>query len=574
MNDTSKVAPIDMQKLVQQIKQEAKERDAEKEQEAFQPADTENSFLTTLLSVAEPGHPEQAISEQSAVLPELHHLDDFLFYEGRDFVRYAYIGILLREPDQKGMDNNLKFLRLGGSRETVLVRLMLSDEGQSKAVPIKGMSQLITRAKKFEKKSWVINKLSKLVYFQDGFFQRKQAQTSRMHRVIKRQQEKNYQQQEKNHQQLCMQIETSEQKNAAIIREVLQQQQNQRNQIQVNSEAVMGQLEWQLQVAQEQQNHYKLAQEDSEQMIEKLEQQAQAAQSHLAEVRRQFSYQQRNQDLFLQQLISENHQKLSALAEVEKTPESEQEKQKFKQWQHLLEQHKVDKLDAYYIAFEDACRGTREEIRNNLKVYLPLLAQTIPELAAQENSNEKQLEVLDLGCGRGEWLQLLNENNWRTAGIDTNKIMVQDCLNADLNVEEADATIYLKQQAADTVSVITAFHMIEHIPFADLLSLFEETIRILKPGGVIIFETPNPENILVGSHTFYHDSTHTNPLTPTSMEFLARYTGFSNIQIKRLHPYPDAAKVSGDDPLTERVNGHLCGPQDYAIIAKKPVQTL
>ena len=93
---------------------------------------------------------------------------------------------------------------------------------------------------------------------------------------------------------------------------------------------------------------------------------------------------------------------------------------------------------------------------------------------------------------------------------------------------------------------------------------------MLVPGGLILFETPNPENLLVASHTFYHDPTHRNPITPTGVEFLARYTGFGDTQIMRLHPYPDEARVKGMDPLTERVNGHLCGPQDFAIVARKP----
>lgn len=91
---------------------------------------------------------------------------------------------------------------------------------------------------------------------------------------------------------------------------------------------------------------------------------------------------------------------------------------------------------------------------------------------------------------------------------------------------------------------------------------------MLMPGGKIIFETPNPENVLVGSHTFYHDLTHRNPLTPTFCTFLARYTGFSNIEIRRLHPYSPDAQVEGSDSLTERFNGHFYGPQDFALIAE------
>jgi len=97
-----------------------------------------------------------------------------------------------------------------------------------------------------------------------------------------------------------------------------------------------------------------------------------------------------------------------------------------------------------------------------------------------------------------------------------------------------------------------------------------QAYRALVPGASILLETPNPENILVGSHTFYHDPTHRNPLTPNSVAFFLRYCGFADPEIRRLHPYPEAARVQGDDDLTARVNGHLCGPQDFAVIARKP----
>jgi hypothetical protein len=92
---------------------------------------------------------------------------------------------------------------------------------------------------------------------------------------------------------------------------------------------------------------------------------------------------------------------------------------------------------------------------------------------------------------------------------------------------------------------------------------------VLAEGGAVLFETPNPENVLVGSHTFYHDFTHRNPITPTAISFLLKNQGFDDIDIIRSSPYPEEAKVPGNDPLTERVNGHLCGPQDFAVTGRK-----
>lgn len=222
-------------------------------------------------------------------------------------------------------------------------------------------------------------------------------------------------------------------------------------------------------------------------------------------------------------------------------------------------------IDAFYLAFENACRGDEEEIAAQLRAdYL----ETLSEALVRSGGGG----VLDLGCGRGEWLGIVGAE-WPESsaeGIDLSPVMVEYCQAQGLSVEADDAVSALAKRPEASLAVVTGFHIIEHLPFPALYQLFEETARVLKPGGICIFETPNPENVLVGSHTFYHDATHSNPLTPTAMSFLAEYHGFDPIEIQRLHPYPESARVPGDDPLTERVNGHLCGPQDYAIIAGKP----
>lgn len=217
-------------------------------------------------------------------------------------------------------------------------------------------------------------------------------------------------------------------------------------------------------------------------------------------------------------------------------------------------------VSAFYVAFEDACRGTREEIREKMSKWLSYLP------AANTSSNR----VLDIGCGRGEWLQLLGENGFEATGLDINPVMVNSCTEQGLTASLDDTLAWLQRQPDASLAAITAFHVIEHVPFELLLRWTTEARRVLQPGGVLIMETPNPENILVGSHTFYHDPTHRNPITPTLLEFLAEYCGYADSELVRLHPYPEEAKVSGNDPLTERVNGHLCGPQDIALVARVP----
>lgn len=218
-----------------------------------------------------------------------------------------------------------------------------------------------------------------------------------------------------------------------------------------------------------------------------------------------------------------------------------------------------DLLDAYYVAFEDACRGSEAQIRTHLRHYLVQLDQ----------ARQAGTAAIDLGCGRGEWLSLLVKEGFQPTGIDLNIAMIEHCREAGFECHHQDAVSALRQVPDSSQAVISGFHIAEHLPFDVLYALIDQAHRALAPGGVLILETPNPENLLVGSHTFYHDPTHLNPLTPTSMTFLLTYHGFGDVQVRRFNPYPEQARVPGDDPLTERVNGHLCGPQDFAIIGTK-----
>lgn len=219
-------------------------------------------------------------------------------------------------------------------------------------------------------------------------------------------------------------------------------------------------------------------------------------------------------------------------------------------------------LSAYYVAFEDANRGSHEAITAKLAPY----SDWAEALAKRVSPHP----VLDIGCGRGEWLLWLQERGVRATGVDLNADMVAICQEQGLLAEQGHALAVLSNQPNASLAAITAFHVIEHVAFPYLYALVAESMRCLQPGGSVLFETPNPENLLVGSHTFYHDFTHRNPITPSAITFLLSFHGFERIEIRRLNPYPAEAKVPGDDPLTARVNGHLCGPQDFAIIAYRP----
>ena len=220
-------------------------------------------------------------------------------------------------------------------------------------------------------------------------------------------------------------------------------------------------------------------------------------------------------------------------------------------------------LDQYYLAFEDSHRGNAEQMRAR---YLPYTAE-LEQLKKSVPDPTKPL--LDLGCGRGEWLSFVAEQGITARGIDSNPVMVKQAADQGLSVTQSDLISALKTQPDQSLAAVTAFHVIEHLPFAALFECVAQSWRALAPGGLLIFETPNPENLLVASHTFYHDHTHRNPLTPSSMQFLLHYWGFRQVTIKRLNPYPEQARVPGEDLLTERFNGHFCGPQDFSVVGIK-----
>ena len=212
--------------------------------------------------------------------------------------------------------------------------------------------------------------------------------------------------------------------------------------------------------------------------------------------------------------------------------------------------------DELYAALEDRFRGTREEIKERFETYLPYVEPVRDGL------------VIDLGSGRGEWLELLNEAGIKARGVEDNRISIEQCHKRDLDVVDEEALVHLRSLADGTVAAVTGFHIIEHVPIDGLITLLDEVMRVLRPGGLVIFETPNPENVLVGSNFFYLDPTHHHPLPSELMEFLLESRGFDRVKVLNLHPW-DAGRVAGEGELAERFNGFFFGPMDYAILAWK-----
>jgi SAM-dependent methyltransferase len=231
---------------------------------------------------------------------------------------------------------------------------------------------------------------------------------------------------------------------------------------------------------------------------------------------------------------------------------------------HLAEFASEDahKTDEFYVTFEDLFRGSREDIKERLRVYLPLIKE--------HGIGRPDMPVLDVGCGRGEWLEVLREQGLECRGVDANRGMLARCLERNLPATEGDALSYLRALEPESLGAVTGFHIIEHLPFTVLMDLFDQTTRVLKPGGVAIFETPNPANVLVGSERFYFDPTHRNPLPSPLMRFVAEERGLCRVQVLELHPSPPGIRVpENGSEMAQRFNQLFYGSQDYAIIGWK-----
>lgn len=227
-----------------------------------------------------------------------------------------------------------------------------------------------------------------------------------------------------------------------------------------------------------------------------------------------------------------------------------------------------DEHDQLYAAFEERFRGSREEIQDRQRVYLPLLTE------ARLGTTDRP--VLDLGCGRGEWLELLRDHGLHARGVDCNRVFVSQCRERGLEVVEAELFEHLRAVPDASVGAVTAFHVAEHLPFDRLLALFDEVLRVLQPGGLLVFETPNPENLIVGACNFYVDPTHQHPIPPQTLKFLAEARGFIRTDVRRLNQHVLTRPFADDDvppawkPLLAYIKHYFLAAPDYALIGWKP----
>jgi SAM-dependent methyltransferase len=228
----------------------------------------------------------------------------------------------------------------------------------------------------------------------------------------------------------------------------------------------------------------------------------------------------------------------------------------------------VETLSHKYVGFEDAFRGSQEDIQRQLRDYVPIFASAS--------------DVLDIGCGRGEFLALLHESGVTARGIDLNDAMVAVCREKGFEATKADALSHLRAVPPGSLGGLFAAQVVEHLEPAYLTRLLEAAFDALRPGAPIVLETINPACWFAFFESYIRDITHVRPLHPDTLKFLLIASGFQQIEIRYRAPYPEHEKLQrlpasaalGDSVDTlnanvEKINRLLFTHLDYAAVGRR-----
>ena len=217
-------------------------------------------------------------------------------------------------------------------------------------------------------------------------------------------------------------------------------------------------------------------------------------------------------------------------------------------------------MDKFYKSFEDKFRGHRSEIKKRLLAYKPFLQ-------ILKQNNEKPAAA-DLGCGRGEWLEILKQNGFAARGCDVSEEMLKECEKNALEARNQGAIEFLSELEDSSLALVSAFQLVEHLEFSELCELIKQARRVLKDGGILLLETPNPENLRVATLNFYLDATHVKPIPPMLLEYLCEFEGFNNTFMMRLNSNLSFSEDLENQNVTLRDVLSSVG-LDYAVLGLK-----
>ena len=495
-----------------------------------------------------------------------YHVNDLLKYHDRHFIQNAYRAILKRGPDATGYRTFIESLRSARlNKIDILARLRYSAEGRAKKVEIEGLlaPALIRKAYRLPLVGYLLNlvvAIARLPLMVRGEQQFEAHALAQQEMVVEH----------LNH------VGRALGAHAQKVSQVFEQVRQQIDLLQRRLEQWAGAFATRLndEAAQRQQELWALgkrmgeAAEEFKSLEVRLEQwraetrttsaeQREHVERLAGELRREINRVFEKQQQVTSELVLQGERLTRLLDEARQRMPAP-----FEEGELRAIAGEVDHaLDAFYASFDEQFRGTREEIKERLKVYLPMVRQ--------QGIGSPEMPILDVGCGRGEWLELLQEEQLRGAGVESNRVLVQHCAGRGLEVVEEDLLSYLMRLDDASLGALTGFHIVEHLSIETLVQFLDQAVRVLKHGGVVIFETPNPQNVLVGSCNFYFDPTHSNPLPSQVMRFLLESKGFVQVEVLTLNPSDDTP-VEGDSELARRFNQYFYGPMDYALIGKRP----
>ncbi|MGC8719200.1 MAG: methyltransferase domain-containing protein [Thermodesulforhabdaceae bacterium] len=407
-----------------------------------------------------------------------YYLHEFDVYNDEEFIEVAYQVILGRPPDGNGFSFYLEGLRSGYlTRDQVLGALRFSPEGRSRGVKIPGLMVLflISRARRLP----VVGSLF-------GFFYN----IATFSRLVKRL--------EHIHNILGSTLKAYE-KLREVLNENIGDFEKQLRSISSDLNVMSSDFNQKLnEIKQEIKQHINVISSDFDQKLASTGQKISMLEDHI------------------QNLLTRTTTLRQALLVIEKRfPSSSPSPLPSEK---PAEERAGEPLSTFsYAFFEDDFRGDPEKIKKGFLPYLPVVKSS-PAIF--------KLPVVDLGCGRGDWLRLLKEEGIHAIGVDTNEVAISFLEKEGLSFAKEDIFDFLRRSSTESFSVVTAFHVIEHLPPEKWTTFLESILRVLAPGGIAILETPNPRHLLVASGDFYRDITHIRPVFPDTLEFLGEIAGF------------------------------------------------
>ncbi len=222
----------------------------------------------------------------------------------------------------------------------------------------------------------------------------------------------------------------------------------------------------------------------------------------------------------------------------------------------------VASSDVLYRRLEDALRGSEAHVREDVADYVRRAADHQP--------------VLDVGCGRGEFLAACRDAGITARGVDTNERSVADLKQRGFDVALAGVPECFAAIGDGALGTVAAMHVVEHLPAEALFALFRDSARVLRAGGLLMIETPNAESLAVSASDFWRDPTHLAPRHAAALTVLAREHGFEIEEVRAVHELPEGTRIPilpADSPELQRVihavNDRLFAPQDLRLILRK-----